>query len=315
MIIGTYAPDVFDSPLSPFSTLAPLIIVLTITMVKEGLEDWKRHQSDNEVNNRRAFIFHQDSKQCSETVWESLCVGHIVKVYGNEEAPADLIVLQSSKEGGGCYIETSNIDGETDLKLKSSVPQVRSRFQDTTKLKGTFECDHPNDMIHVFNGAVTCYSNDDPRPETYGVNAKNIVLRGATVRNTDWIIGLVVYTGRDTKVMKKGGSVRSKLSKIEQTMNKCLMIIFSAQFVLCTVTTVAVVIWENIHKDNLWYLKFEASDYSKFFVNYGRELSLYAFFVSNLFYRDTEMAWSMVFVFDTIQQLHTYQFIRYSGNG
>jgi magnesium-transporting ATPase (P-type) len=262
MIIGTYAPKVFDSPLTPFSTMGPLILVLAITMIKEGLEDVKRHRSDREVNNRTAeVIYPKNSTGTKKMTWRDLQVGHLVKVYTDHEAPADVIVLQSAYEGGACYIETSNIDGETDLKLKTAVPEIANHYKDPAEIRGTFECDHPNDFLHVFNGAIKCFSSESKRPETYGVTAKNVVLRGSRLRNTDWIIGLVVYTGKDTKVMKKGGSVRSKLSKIEKTMNKCLMIIFSAQFILCSMTTVAAVLWETVNSSNLEYLDLGGTNY------------------------------------------------------
>ncbi|KAH8065944.1 phospholipid-translocating ATPase [Aureococcus anophagefferens] len=88
MIIGTYT-DLFYSPLLPWSTITPLSLILAITMTKEGIEDLKRHKSDE----------------------------HIVLVKDREEIPADLVLLWSS-EGAQCYVETSNIDGETNLKIK-----------------------------------------------------------------------------------------------------------------------------------------------------------------------------------------------------
>eukprot|EP01138_Halocafeteria_seosinensis_P008155 gb/GECG01008335.1/.p1 GENE.gb/GECG01008335.1/~~gb/GECG01008335.1/.p1 ORF type:complete len:1457 (+),score=160.21 gb/GECG01008335.1/:1-4371(+) len=292
MIIGTYAPTVFDSPLSPFSTLGPLLLVLAITMVKEGLEDVKRHRSDREVNNRTAsVIYHKHSTENKELTWRDLRVGHLVKVFNDHESPADVIVLQTSYDEGSCYIETSNIDGETDLKLKGAVPEVASRTKNPAELRGTFECDHPNDFLHVFNGAMKCMSQDGKRPETYGVTAKNVVLRGSRLRNTDWIIGLVVYTGKDTKVMKKGGSVRSKLSKIEKTMNKCLMIIFSSQFILCTITTVASVLWESVNESNLGYLDLGGTNYviPRWLGNWFSFLVLYNNFIPISLYVTVEM--------------------------
>lgn len=49
MVLGTYT-TLFESPLTPYSTLIPLVIVLTITMVKDGVEDLKRHKSDKRVS-------------------------------------------------------------------------------------------------------------------------------------------------------------------------------------------------------------------------------------------------------------------------
>ena len=46
--------------------------------------------------------------------------GHFVLVKNREMAPADLVLLASSNDQGGAYIETSSIDGETNLKLRNS---------------------------------------------------------------------------------------------------------------------------------------------------------------------------------------------------
>ncbi len=119
MIIGTYAPTVFESPLLPFSTIGPLILVLSITMLKEGVEDFKRHRSDREINNRRVWVL-QPGGPDVEVSWLDVRVGQVIKVQNKHEVPADVIVLQSSEPQGMCYIETSNIDGETNLKIKEA---------------------------------------------------------------------------------------------------------------------------------------------------------------------------------------------------
>lgn len=51
-----------------------------------------------------------------------LRLGRIVKVEDREEMPADLVMLTSSEPGGVAYIETANIDGETNLKIRTSAP-------------------------------------------------------------------------------------------------------------------------------------------------------------------------------------------------
>lgn len=48
MMLGTYT-SLFVSPLAPFSTLVPLVLVLGVTMIKDGAEDLKRHRSDKRV--------------------------------------------------------------------------------------------------------------------------------------------------------------------------------------------------------------------------------------------------------------------------
>ena len=84
MIIGTYAPTVFASPLLPFSTIGPLILVLVITMAKEGAEDLKRHRSDKEINNRKVSVLTPGGPDL-ETTWLELRVGQVIRVHNKHE--------------------------------------------------------------------------------------------------------------------------------------------------------------------------------------------------------------------------------------
>jgi phospholipid-transporting ATPase len=120
MLIGKYTAY-YQSPLDPWSTLVPLLLVLTLSMCKEGFEDLKRHRADKDTNNRIAHKIINDKQQITaDTYWQNIAVGDIILLDNNHEIPADVVLLCSSDETGVVYIETSNIDGETNLKIKSS---------------------------------------------------------------------------------------------------------------------------------------------------------------------------------------------------
>ncbi|RYY32880.1 hypothetical protein EON62_04845, partial [archaeon] len=172
MFIGTYFPKVFESPLSPYSTLGPLCLVLAITMLKEGIEDFKRHRSDHEVNNRMASVVHVDGS-IKQVPWKDIRVGMVLKLPNRSEVPADIMVLQTSEPRAACYVETSNIDGETNLKLREGVGPISyliSSDAEAARLRGTMEYEPPNDRIHTFTGRISVQT-DAHLP----VGARNVV--------------------------------------------------------------------------------------------------------------------------------------------
>ena len=115
--------------------------------------------------------------------------------------PADIILLQTSEPQGVCYIETSNIDGETNLKIKEAVPGVAKACPTPTAVaafRGVATYEHPNGSIYTFDGSLleAGKGKDDAMP----LGPNNMVLRGCTLRNTGWVLGLVVFSGVETKV-------------------------------------------------------------------------------------------------------------------
>eukprot|EP01029_Cantina_marsupialis_P021356 TRINITY_DN50_c0_g6_i1.p1 TRINITY_DN50_c0_g6~~TRINITY_DN50_c0_g6_i1.p1 ORF type:complete len:1300 (-),score=360.94 TRINITY_DN50_c0_g6_i1:211-4110(-) len=253
MLIGTYFPKVFQSPLTPFSTFGPLCLVLFLTTCKEGIEDLKRYKADKKENNRLCNVL--ENGRIQRIHWKDLKVGQIVKLIGECQVPADMVILSSS-EDGQCYVETSNIDGETNLKIKQAIAAPINPSE-IHKLGGHVACELPNPHIHSFTGTgyFEYITNSIP------FNSKNFLLRGCTMRNNHWTFGMVVFTGRDTKVMQDNSGSRSKMSKIEKTVNKCIRIIFLAQIILCTVSTNLKEVWERFFSEkNLWYIERNADE-------------------------------------------------------
>ncbi len=100
----------------------PLAIVLTATAVKELLEDIKRHQQDAEVNARLVNVLNGNTFE--KKAWKDVVVGEIVRIESGESFPADLILLSSSEPDALCYIETANLDGETNLKIRQGLQET-----------------------------------------------------------------------------------------------------------------------------------------------------------------------------------------------
>ena len=105
-------------------TLFPLSFILFISALKDLFEDLKRHKSDHEENNHRCQVL-RDS-EFKDTIWENLSVGDIIILKQDEYFPADVLILRTSEPKGVCYIETKNLDGETNLKQKKAHPDLEA---------------------------------------------------------------------------------------------------------------------------------------------------------------------------------------------
>ncbi|KAI8031983.1 putative phospholipid-transporting ATPase 8 [Camellia lanceoleosa] len=243
------------APYSPFSVLAPLVVVIGATMIKEAVEDWTRQKQDIEANNRKVKVYDNKSGTFYETKWKKLRVGDLVKVCKDEYFPADLFLLSSSHEDGICHVETTNLDGETNLKVKHSL-DVTAPLRDESsfqKFKAVIKCEDPNEELFSFIG--TLFYDDQEFP----LSIQQILLRDSKLRNTDYIYGVVVFTGHDTKVMKNATDPPSKRSKIERKMDKIVYILFSVLVLTSFIGSVffGIETKKDIHHGNYrrWYLR------------------------------------------------------------
>ncbi|XP_015879082.2 probable phospholipid-transporting ATPase 8 [Ziziphus jujuba] len=245
------------SPLAPYSAisvLAPLVVVIGATMVKEAVEDWRRRKQDIEANNRKVEVYSRNHT-FQKTRGKNLRVGDIVKVYKDDYFPADLLLLSSSYEDGICYVETMNLDGETNLKLKHAL-EVTSHLYDEKSFNdfmAVIRCEDPNENLYSFVG--TLYYDGTQYP----LSLQQILLRDSKLKNTEYIYGVVVFTGHDTKVMQNATDPPSKRSKIERRMDKIIYVLFST---LVLISFIGSVFFEIETKEDLnhgklrrWYLR------------------------------------------------------------
>lgn len=368
MFLGTYT-DLFDSAISPFTTLGPLAFVVMISMLVEGSSDYKRHLNDAQVNNTECVVLQRRRKSHEEGEEEpirrdpsimngrdvlvnvnkayyanassavrgnrgrtmtdpndpsaemaeisfsliarkDIRQGMIVLVKNREMVPADIVLLASSNDKGGAYIETSSIDGETNLKLRNSphLPKEilsalrerldphtamdsessgrqefesleaavkrltrfsalgrpdatsaleredmlsssktnddelvlsesktpssifkkrrsKNRFADEGKYVAAIVTEPPNASVHTFKGTLTLPPFGEGECQSIPLGAENILLRGAVVRNTEWILGVACFTGEETKLVQNSFETPSKFSQLDQLMNKTVTMI------------------------------------------------------------------------------------------
>uniref|UniRef100_A0A7N0UN04 Phospholipid-transporting ATPase n=1 Tax=Kalanchoe fedtschenkoi TaxID=63787 RepID=A0A7N0UN04_KALFE len=224
------------TPLAPYSAVSailPLIVVVGATMVKEAIEDWKRKQQDVEMNNRLVKV-HRGGGVFESTEWKNLRVGDVVKVEKDEYFPADLLLLSSSYEDGVCYVETMNLDGETNLKIKQGLEATAPLQEDANfrDFKALVKCEDPNANLYTFVGTVEYEEQQHP------LAPQQLLLRDSKLRNTEYIYGSVIFTGHDTKVLQNSTDPPSKRSKIERKMDRIIYFLFGVVFLMAFIGSI-----------------------------------------------------------------------------
>ncbi|KAL8159151.1 hypothetical protein V2J09_000688 [Rumex salicifolius] len=221
------------TPLAPYtavSVLLPFILVLGLTTAKEALEDWRRLKQDIEANNRKVEAYDNKKQIFQKTSWKKIRVGDVVKVHRDEDFPADLLLLSSTYEDGLCYVETSNLDGETNLKVKHALEVTSNLHEEASfqHFKAVIKCEAPNENLYSFVGTLEC----DHGKKLYPLSLQQLLLRGSKLRNTGCVYGVVVFSGHDTKVMQNSIVPPSKRSKIEKRMDRIIYLLFTILIVI-----------------------------------------------------------------------------------
>ncbi|XP_047719160.1 phospholipid-transporting ATPase VA isoform X2 [Prionailurus viverrinus] len=200
----------------PGLALAPVLFILAVTAFKDLWEDYSRHRSDHEINHLGCLVYSREEKQYVNRFWKEIRVGDFVRLRCNEIIPADILLLSSSDPDGLCHIETANLDGETNLKRRQVVrgfSELVSEFNPLT-FTSVIECEKPNNDLTRFRG---CIIHDNGKKA--GLYKENLLLRGCTIRNTEAVVGMVIYAGHETKALLNNSGPRYKRSQLERQMN------------------------------------------------------------------------------------------------
>ncbi|EGG00206.1 putative aminophospholipid translocase [Melampsora larici-populina 98AG31] len=211
------------------------------------------------------------------TLWKKLEVGDIVLLREDEAIPADLVILSSSDPDGQCFVETKNLDGETNLKPRKSIKSTKSiaNEEDLEHSHFLIDSEPPNANLYAYNATLKYWTQDEregrehpltegrklekgsEKREVIGIN--EMLLRGCTLRNTQWVMGLVVFTGKDTKIMLNQGDTPSKKAKISDETNYAVIINFVILVVLCAVNAIGDGIYSGNTSTSAYYYEQNAS--------------------------------------------------------
>eukprot|EP00735_Rhodelphis_limneticus_P014383 TRINITY_DN8402_c0_g1::TRINITY_DN8402_c0_g1_i1::g.29116::m.29116 TRINITY_DN8402_c0_g1::TRINITY_DN8402_c0_g1_i1::g.29116 ORF type:complete len:1121 (+),score=215.28,sp/A1A4J6/ATP9B_BOVIN/52.83/0.0,E1-E2_ATPase/PF00122.15/5.1e-22,Hydrolase/PF00702.21/3.3e+03,Hydrolase/PF00702.21/2.8e-14,HAD/PF12710.2/7.5e-13,Hydrolase_like2/PF13246.1/7.5e-08,Hydrolase_like2/PF13246.1/9.4e+03,Hydrolase_like2/PF13246.1/2.7e+03,Hydrolase_3/PF08282.7/0.0051 TRINITY_DN8402_c0_g1_i1:92-3454(+) len=246
-----------------FTYVAPLVFVLSVTMMKEAYDDYKRYLRDKEANSERYTRLLPDGS--TESIPSSdMQVGHIIQLHSNQRVPADMLLVRTSEKSGGIYIRTDQLDGETDWKLRRAVTLCQKLHADTD----LFTCgahivaDPPKKEIYDFVGNLSLptdaiptdvgsknISSADSDPETQtaaGIDVGGVHTEPLSLENTLWAntvvangtsLAVVVYTGPDTRAVLNTSTPPSKFGLLDEELNflskiLCLLMVLMALVII-----------------------------------------------------------------------------------
>jgi len=216
---------------------------------------------DTEVNNRSTKVFQDGAFR--DAKWKDIRVGDIIKVEKDAFFPADLVLLSSSYEDAICYVETMNLDGETNLKLKQSLEVTSSSLPDDESFRGfgaVIRCEDPNAHLYSFVGNIEIQDQQQQHP----LSPQQLLLRDSKLRNTEFVYGAVIFTGHDTKVMQNAMKVPSKRSNIERKMDRIIYLLLFSLVLIAVVGSIffGIATRKDLRDSKMkrWYLRPDDTD-------------------------------------------------------
>ncbi|KAI9494577.1 hypothetical protein BDB00DRAFT_817387 [Zychaea mexicana] len=286
---------------SPALTLLPICVVVAITAIKDGFEDYQRHKVDARYNGSisHTLIGYSNPNYPHNiplSFWQRLRgkkrqqqitaaaasplspssptsptqqltipaviddkrgvfgrslsmdvrVGDFILLRNGESCPADAVLVSSSDASGICFVETKDLDGETNLKPRHGIPElnhIQSGAECLDDVHFYIEAGAPTPDLYTFEGTLVLLDKDGTSDgwterKKVPIGIDNLVLRGHVVRNTHWAIAIVLYTGTESKIIQNSGETPSKRSRIEKQMNEEVIIAFVVLFILCLVCAI-----------------------------------------------------------------------------
>ncbi|XP_031222002.1 probable phospholipid-transporting ATPase IIB isoform X2 [Mastomys coucha] len=211
---------------------APLGFVLAVTIAREAIDEFRRFQRDKEMNSQ---LYSKLTVRGKVQVKSSdIQVGDLIIVEKNQRIPSDMVFLRTSEKAGSCFIRTDQLDGETDWKLKVAVSctQRLPALGDLFSISAYVYAQKPQLDIHSFEGTFTREDSDPPIHESLSIEN---TLWASTVVASGTVIGVVIYTGKETRSVMNTSNPKNKVGLLDLELNRLTKALFLALVVLSVV--------------------------------------------------------------------------------
>ncbi|KAI0161169.1 phospholipid-translocating P-type ATPase [Hypoxylon sp. FL1284] len=285
-----------------YTTILPLLFFVLLTIIKEGYDDFKRHRLDNLENANGTRVLKPVSPDVGSVLpsrhwfagrfgtekptvdieswsdetdeqygwrkvkWQDVQVGDVVKLARDEAVPADLILLNATGENGLAYIDTMDLDGETNLKSKESLPDFKGchSVAGLRACEAEFVLEDPNPDLYRFDGRVTIHGRTLP------LTSNEVVYRGSTLRNTACAIGIVINTGEECKIRLNANQHPSaKKPALEKIANKIVITLALYVIILTVGCSMGYIIWRGSTEKYSWYISEATVEFKQIIIGYA----------------------------------------------
>uniref|UniRef100_A0A6G1S4H7 Phospholipid-transporting ATPase n=1 Tax=Aceria tosichella TaxID=561515 RepID=A0A6G1S4H7_9ACAR len=221
---------------------APLGFVLLVSIIREAVDDFLRFKRDKAVNSQ---LYQKLTPNGPLVIPSSkIRVSDLIIVEKDQRVPADMILLKTTEKNGSCFVRTDQLDGETDWKLRLAISATQSveSNEDFFNIDATISAEAPGKDIHSFRGKFITYKDNSEMP----LSIEN-TLWANTVIASGQAIGVVIYTGTETRSVMNNLEARSKVGSIDLELNYITKLLFAAVVVLAF----AMVFLQDFH--GVWY--------------------------------------------------------------
>ncbi|XP_023229117.1 probable phospholipid-transporting ATPase IIA isoform X2 [Centruroides sculpturatus] len=204
MAISQFIPEIRIGYL--YTYWGPLGFVLTVTLIREAIDDIRRYSRDKEVNSQKYRKL--TSQGVIQVPSSDIKVSDLIIVEKNQRVPSDMVFLRTTEKNGACFIRTDQLDGETDWKLRLAVETTQrlSSNEELYQIDASIYAEEPKRDIHSFIGKFTRHDGEGAE-DSLGI--ENTVWAN-TVIASGTAVGIVIYTGRETRSVMNNSEPRSK---------------------------------------------------------------------------------------------------------